>query len=153
MKKKQKKENDVENIVDNTKKVISNIEASIKKDMKDRNQILKDMEQSLANHSKRLVEYDQIEKSYKLLEVKYRNLLKEHDDFQKDSTEQIAKLEHCVDNLELENKLLKKIVTENKRKISGLQSIVELMVNDYGISNIEVVTGLSSEKIKEYFQD
>lgn len=144
---------ETENVVENTNKIMANIEASMKRDMKDRNQILKDMEQSLLNHSKRLVEYDQIEKAYKLLEVKYNSLLKEHTEMENQATIQMETLTHNVQNLELENKLLKKLITENKRRISGLQSIVELMVNDYGMSNIEVVTGLSGEKIKEYFQD
>ena len=58
-----------------------------------------------------------------------------------------------LENAEHENKMLKKIVMNQKRKISGLQSIVELVVNDYGIQNIKLVTGLSIDKIKEYFQD
>ena len=55
-----------------------------------------------------------------------------------------------MENLQVENRLLKKVVINDKRKISGLKSIVELVVNDYGIQNIELVTGLSSDKIKEY---
>ena len=88
-----------------------------------------------------------------MLEVKYANLLNEYMDFEKNKNLQVSKLENNINNLELENKLLKKLITENKKKISGLQSIVELMVNDYGISNIEVVTGLPIDKIKEYFQE
>ena len=111
------------------------------------------MEKSLVSHSEKLVKYTETEKAYKLLEVKYANLLNEYMDFEKNKNLQVSKLENNINNLELENKLLKKLITENKKKISGLQSIVELMVNDYGISNIEVVTGLPIDKIKEYFQE
>ena len=140
-------------VISETEKMMSSIESSMKKDMQDRKKILKDMEKSLVSHSEKLVKYTETEKSYKLLEVKYANLLNEYMDFEKNKNLQVSKLENNINNLELENKLLKKLITENKKKISGLQSIVELMVNDYGISNIEVVTGLPIDKIKEYFQE
>ena len=140
-------------VISETEKMMSSIESSMKKDMQDRKKILKDMEKSLVSHSEKLVKYNESEKAYKLLEVKYANLLNEYMDFEKNKNLQVSKLENNINNLELENKLLKKLITENKKKISGLQSIVELMVNDYGISNIEVVTGLPIDKIKEYFQE
>ena len=140
-------------VISETEKMMSSIESSMKKDMQDRKKILKDMEKSLVSHSEKLVKYNETEKAYKLLEVKYANLLNEYMDFEKNKNLQVSKLENNINNLELENKLLKKLITENKKKISGLQSIVELMVNDYGISNIEVVTGLPIDKIKEYFQE
>ena len=140
-------------VISETEKMMSSIESSMKKDMQDRKKILKDMEKSLVSHSEKLVKYTETEKAYKLLEVKYANLLNEYMDFEKNKNLQVSKLENNINNLELENKLLKKLITENKKKISGLQSIVELMVNDYGISNIEVVTGLPIDKIKEYFQN
>lgn len=140
-------------VISETEKMMSSIESSMKKDMQDRKKILKDMEKSLVSHSEKLVKYTETEKAYKLLEVKYANLLNEYMDFEKNKNLQVSKLENNINNLELENKLLKKLITENKKKISGLQSIVELMVNDYGISNIEVVTGLPIDKIKEYFQE
>ena len=140
-------------VISETEKMMSSIESSMKKDMQDRKKILKDMEKSLVSHSEKLVKYNETEKAYKLLEVKYANLLNEYMDFEKNKNLQVSKLENNINNLGLENKLLKKLITENKKKISGLQSIVELMVNDYGISNIEVVTGLPIDKIKEYFQE
>jgi len=129
------------------------IESTIKKDAKDRKKILKDVENDLESHSKKMVEYDRTAKAYKLLEVKYNALKNESTEAEKIATDRITKLKEENDNLENENKILKRVVMNQKRKISGLQSIVELVVNDYGIQNIELVTGLSSDKIKEYFQD
>lgn len=132
---------------------LSKMESTMKQDSKNRKKILKSVEKELDAHSKKLIEYDQIEKAYKLLEVKYNVLKKEFDDNINNSSNTIDKLKTTVESLDSENKILKKMIMNQKRKVSGLQSIVELMVKDYGISNIEVVTGLSAEKIKEYFQD
>lgn len=140
-------------VVSEPNEMLSKIDAMMRQDSKDRKQILKSVEKDLAEHSKKLVEYDQTAKAYKLLEVKYNILKKEHDENVKFSSERIETLKTINDEISEENKILKKVVMNQKRKISGLQSIVELMVKDYGIANIEVVTGLSSEKIKEYFQD
>jgi len=133
--------------------IFKEIESSIKKDAKDRKQILRDVENDLESHSKKIVEYDRTAKAYKLLEVKYSTLEKEASELKKITSERIDILKEQVNNLDSENKILKRVVMNQKRKISGLQSIVELVVNDYGIQNIELVTGLSSDKIKEYFQD
>lgn len=133
--------------------LFKDIESTIKRDAKDRKQILRDVENDLESHSKKMVEYDRTAKAYKLLEVKYNALEKEFTDSSKIANDRITKLKEENDNLENENKILKRVVMNQKRKISGLQSIVELVVNDYGIQNIELVTGLSSDKIKEYFQD
>lgn len=132
---------------------LSKMESMMRQDSRDRKQILKSVEKDLDEHSKKMVEYDQTAKAYKLLEVKYNVLKKEHAENTKISNERIETLKSTNEELSEENKFLKKMVMNQKRKISGLQSIVELMVKDYGIANIEVVTGLSSEKIKEYFQD
>lgn len=132
---------------------LSNVESSMKKDSKNRKKILRDVEKDLEIHTKKMVEYDRIVKAYKLLEVKYESLKKETSENEKITNERITTLKQALENLENENKLLKKVVMNQKRKVSGLQSIVELVVKDYGIKNIELVTGLSSDKIKEYFQE
>lgn len=134
-------------------KMFKEIESTIKRDEKDRKKILNDVENDLVSHSKKMAEYDRTAKAYKLLEVKYNTLKSESSEYEKIATDRIAALTEENRNLENENKILKRVLMNQKRKISGLQSIVELVVNDYGIQNIELVTGLSSDKIKEYFQD
>ena len=147
------KENELKNDLALANEFLSKMESIMKKDSKDRKKILRDVEKDLDSHSKKMIEYDRIAKAYKLLEVKYNTLEKETKQNETISNNKIQNLKATVDDLESENKMLKKMIMNQKRKLSGLQSIVELVVNDYGIQNIELVTGLSSDKIKEYFQD
>lgn len=147
------KKETIKNELDQTNELLSKIEDVMKKDSKDRKKILKDVEKDMESHSKRMVEYDRTAKAYKLLEVKYNTLASEVEQIKKSADNTIEALKANLENSENENKLLKKMIMSQKRKISGLQSIVELIVNDYGIQNVELVTGLSSDKIKEYFQE
>ena len=148
-----KKEDAVKTNLKDANEFLSKMESIMKKDSKDRKKILSDVEKDLESHSKKMVEYDRTAKAYKLLEIKYNTLEKESKEQEKLVSNKIENLKETIDNLESENKILKKMIMTQKRKLSGLQSIVELVVNDYGIQNIELVTGLSSDKIKEYFQD
>lgn len=147
------KENVVKSDINEANEFLSKMESIMKRDSKDRKKILKDVEKDLDSHSKKMMEYDRIAKAYKLLEVKYNTLEKETQQNETMVNNKIQTLKEAIDNLDSENKMLKKMIMNQKRKLSGLQSIVELVVNDYGIQNIELVTGLSSDKIKEYFQD
>lgn len=132
---------------------INEIESIMKQESENRDKIFKDVERNLQAHGQKLVEYDRISRAYELLEVKYHTLRKEIEQTEETKNKRIESLKSNMNELDHENKILKKMVMSQKRKISGLQSIVELVVNDYGIHNIELVTGLSSDKIKEYFRD
>lgn len=134
-------------------KILNDIEMIMEKESQNRNKIFKDVERNLAEHSQKLVEYDRVAKEHELLKIKYKSLKKEYKENEELRNKQVSSLKENLENAEHENKMLKKIVMNQKRKISGLQSIVELVVNDYGIQNIQLVTGLSIDKIKEYFQD
>ena len=134
-------------------KILNDIEMIMEKESQNRNKIFKDVERNLAEHSQKLVEYDRVAKEHELLKIKYKSLKKEYKENEELRNKQVSSLKENLENAEHENKMLKKIVMNQKRKISGLQSIVELVVNDYGIQNIKLVTGLSIDKIKEYFQD
>lgn len=135
------------------KKMLNDIETIMEQESQNRNKIFKDVETKLAAHSQKLVEYDRVAKEHDLLKIKYKSLKKEYKENEELRNKQVSSLKENLENVEHENKMLKKIVMNQKRKISGLQSIVELVVNDYGIQNIQLVTGLSIDKIKEYFQD
>ena len=135
------------------KKILNDIETIMEQESQNRNKIFKDVERNLAEHSQKLVEYDRVAKEHELLKIKYKSLKKEYKENEELRNKQVSSLKENLENAEHENKMLKKIVMNQKRKISGLQSIVELVVNDYGIQNIKLVTGLSIDKIKEYFQD
>ena len=137
----QKKEVLEKNISNDTT-FLSKMEFIMKKDSKDRKRILNDVAKDLDSHSKKIVEYDRTAKAYRLLELKYASLEKEMRESEQMNAEKVNNLTTKVNNLENENKLLKRIAM-----------IVELVVNDYGIQNIEIVTGLSSDKIREYFQE
>lgn len=138
---------------EDNKKKLTDIESIMEQESQNRNMIFKDVEKNLFAHNQKLIEYDRIARAYDLLEVKYKSLKKEYKENEELRNKQVLSLKSNLENLDHENKMLKKIVINQKRKISGLQSIVELVVNDYGIQNIQLVTGLSIDKIKEYFQD
>lgn len=127
-----------------------NIDKRIQNDFKNRDNLFKSVEEDLQIHTRNLMAYGRIEKEYKLLKVKYQSLENEYRKLESLYGVEYRKLKNNMENLQVENRLLKKVVINDKRKISGLKSIVELVVNDYGIQNIELVTGLSSDKIKEY---
>lgn len=135
------------------KRILTDIESIMEQESQNRNMIFKDVEKNLAAHNQKLIEYDRISRAYDLLKIKYKSLKKESKENEELRNKQVSSLKSNLENLDNENKMLKKIIMNQKRKISGLQSIVELVVNDYGIQNIQLVTGLSIDKIKEYFQD
>lgn len=131
---------------------MSEVDSVMKKDARNRKKLLRDVEKDLASHSQKLVAYDRVAKDHKLLQVKYDSIKKEFSEFEKQKLEIISQLQEGVNSLQQENQLLKRVMVKQKKKLLGLQSIVELIVNDYGLNNIEIVTGLSADKIKEYLE-
>ncbi len=129
------------------------IDSIIKQDNKDRKAILKEVEKNLMDHSEKLAEAEKINSDYNLLKIKYDSLKREADSTFGTFNKQIKNLEDKSNNLEKENVVLKKIINDNNLQISGLKTIVELLVNKYGINTIENITCLSEEKINEYLED
>ena len=129
------------------------IDSIIKQDNKDRKAILKEVEKNLMDHSEKLAEAEKINSDYNLLKIKYDSLKREADSTFGTFNKQIKNLEDKSNNLEKENVVLKKIINDNNLQISGLKTIVELLVNKYGINTIENIKSLSEEKINEYLED
>lgn len=131
----------------------SNMEQIMKQDSLDRDKIMEEVVRNLDAHSKRIVEYDQKAKTLDLLEVKYNTL-------ERESKEAITTLQQKVEELSEENKnlenevmILRRTIVNYKSKTTGLRSVVELMINDFGIDQVALATGIEKDKLKEYLRD
>ena len=67
--------------------------------------------------------------------------------------QQSKNMEEEVENLQSEVQVLRKTILTYKSKVNSLQSIIALMVNDFGIDQVALASGISVDKIKEYLQD
>ncbi len=131
----------------------SNMQQIMKQDSLDRDKILEEVERNLDAHNRKMVEYDQKVKHLDLLEVKYNNL-------ERESTTAIAALQEKVKKLTAENEdlenevmILRRTVVNYKSKTTGLRSVVELIINDFGIDQVVLATGIEKDKLKEYLKD
>lgn len=130
-----------------------NMEEKMKQDSMDRNRILEEVERNLDAHTRKIVEYDQKAKHLELLEVKYNNLERESNETILALEQKLETLNEENENLENEVMILKRTIVSFKSKITGLRSVVELMINDFGIEQVALATGLEKEKLKEYLKD
>ena len=85
--------------------------------------------------------------------MKYNNLERETKEVIKKYQEQSKNMEEEVENLQSEVQVLRKTILTYKSKVNSLQSIITLMVNDFGIDQVALASGISVDKIKEYLQD
>ena len=67
--------------------------------------------------------------------------------------EKTEKLLSENENLENEVMILRKTVLNYKSKTTGLRSVVELMINDFGIDQVSLATGIEKDKLKDYLRD
>ena len=135
------------------KKNQSNMKEQMKKDSMDRNRILEEVERNLDEHTRKMVEYDQKAKHLDLLEVKYNSLERESKATITALNQKLQTLTEENENLENEVMILKRTIVNFKSKITGLRSVVELMINDFGIDQVALATGLEKDKLKEYLKD
>lgn len=135
------------------KKNQSNMKEQMKKDSMDRNRILEEVERNLDEHTRKMVEYDQKAKHLDLLEVKYNSLERESKATITAFNQKLQTLTEENENLENEVMILKRTIVNFKSKITGLRSVVELMINDFGIDQVALATGLEKDKLKEYLKD
>lgn len=131
----------------------ANIEEKMKQDSLNRDRIMEEVTRNIDVHSKKIFEYDRKAKTLDILAVKYSNL-------ERESRETITLLKKKVEmlseekaNLENEVMLLRRTAISMKGKMAGLRSAMELVINDFGIDQIELATGLDKEKLKDYLKN
>ena len=104
-------------------------------------------------HNKKIKEYENKVKNLDVLKMKYNNLERETKEVVKKYQEKSKNMEEEVENLQSEVQVLRKTILTYKSKVNSLQSIIALMVNDFGIDQVALASGISVDKIKEYLQD
>ena len=131
----------------------NNLTEMIKKESDERNNILEELEQNMFIHNKKIKEYENKVKNLDVLKMKYNNLERETKEVIKKYQEQSKNMEEEGENLQSEVQVLRKTILTYKSKVNSLQSIITLMVNDFGIDQVALASGISVDKIKEYLQD
>lgn len=126
---------------------------NLKGESTDRKKLMNELNDSLENYAYKILEYEKRIKEYELMEIKYKNLEREMKEKTNIYQIKISDLEKENDKLEKEIFDVKKEILNNESKKTALKSIIDLVINDYGIDYIVETSGISSDKIKEYLQD
>lgn len=120
----------------------------IKQEQLDREKLLEETYKSMDNHSWNIIKLEKQAKENELIKIKYTSLEKEY-----------IKLRNMFkiksdDNNKLNEELteLKKQETLNKKTISMLKSLLEIIVKEYGIYDVCEITRLTEEQIKRFLQ-
>ena len=140
-------------MVDTNENSTTNIEEKMKQDSLDRDRIMEEVNRNLDNHSRRIVEYGQKAKTLDLLEVKYNSLERESKEVITTMQKKIDELTETNANLENEVMILRKTILNFKSKTTGLRSAMELIINDFGIDQVVLATGIDKDKLKEYLRN
>ena len=129
-----------------------NINEVIKEDESQRNDILHELEKNMLDHNNRVKEYENQMKNLDILKMKYANLERESKETFMKQDKKIKDQQILVDELLKENQSLKKTILTYQNKENSLKSIVTLMVDDFGIDQVALACGLSTDKIEEYLE-
>lgn len=111
--------------------------------------ILKSTSIEMESHTEKILEYTRRNKSYQELQEKYTKLDLEN----KKNRLKLSEYEIELKQKEEENISLRKDVEKNKKKLVTVQSILQVVINSYGINSIIKVIGIPYVKLKEYLQD
>jgi alpha-galactosidase/6-phospho-beta-glucosidase family protein len=125
------------------------LKEKLEKEKKSRQSILNETKEELDNHMVSMIKYNKIKDSYHMLTEKYiEEELKRDIVASKIDTylEKLTKQEQEVQTLTKESEQLKK-------RITTLKSLLEILIDHYGIENISQISGISVIKLKEYLQD
>ena len=129
-----------------------NINDLIKEDESQRNDILHELEKNMYAHNNRVKEYENQMKNFDILKIKYANLERESKEAYMALDKKIKDQQSLIDELLKENQSLKKTILTYQNKENSLKSIVTLMVDDFGIDQVALACGLSTDKIEEYLE-
>lgn len=125
----------------------------IKKESDERNNILEELEKNMFSHNKKIKEFENKAKTLDILRMKYDNLERESKEAIEKCKKRMADDSEQIENLQTEVQVLRKTILSYKNKVNSLQSIIALMVNDFGIDQVALASGISNDKIQEYLDD
>lgn len=141
--------------IDNDKKItkevdsyLDDIESVMKKEAKNRKNMIREATNNLDKHSKKLVEYNQKLKEYEMLCVEYKKLYK------KNKTVESEFKKYIDSRKEVDEEILriKKQIIQMSKDNTALKSILQILVDKVGIDIIAASTKISVEKLKEYLK-
>lgn len=128
----------------------SEISKSLKDESKDRKKIMEEVTSNLDTYSYRVIELENKIKEYELEEIKYRSLQRENKEVTKIYELKLEDLNNKIVELEKENKVIKKELINERTASNNLKSILQVIIKKYGTEELEQLSGISIDKIKEY---
>lgn len=123
---------------------------TLKSESKDRKKMMEEVTNNLDTYSFRIIELENKIKEYELEEIKYKNLERENKELTKLYELKLEDLNNKITLLENEIKQTKIELVNEKTISKNLKSFLEVIVNHYGLEELEQLSGISIEKIKEY---
>ena len=128
----------------------SEISKSLKDESKDRKKMMEEVTSNLDTYSYRVIELENKIKEYELEEIKYRSLQRENKEVTKIYELKLEDLNNKIVELEKENKEIKKELINERTASNNLKSILQVIIKKYGTEELEQLSGISIDKIKEY---
>ena len=128
------------------------ISKALKEESKDRKKMMEEVTSSLESYSYRIIELENKIKEYELEEIKYKSLQRENKELTKIYDLKIEDLNKKINELDKENKDIKKDLINEQSTSNNLKSLLQVLVNHYGVEEIEQLSGISVDKIKEYLK-
>lgn len=131
------------------KEEVEDVKSLLNKESESREDILKMTNEQILDHTKNLLEYTKANKSYQALQEKYSKLELEN----KSNRLKLSECEIELKKQAEENIQLRKEIEQKKKKLVTTQSILQVIINSYGINSIIKIIGIPYIKLKEYLQD
>ena len=128
------------------------ISKALKEESKDRKKMMEEVTSSLESYSYRIIELENKIKEYELEEIKYKSLQRENKELTKIYDLKIEDLNKKINELDKENKDIKKDLINEQSTSNNLKSLLQVLVNHYGVEELEQLSGISVDKIKEYLK-
>ncbi len=123
---------------------------TLKNESKDRKKMMEEVTNNLDTYSFRIMELENKIKEYELEEIKYKNLERESKELTKIYELKLEDLNNKTTSLENELKQTRMELVNEKTISKNLKSFLEVIVNHYGLDEMEQLSGISIDKIKEY---
>ena len=114
---------------------------TLKNESKDRKKMMEEVTNNLDTYSFRIIELE---------EIKYKNLERESKELTKIYELKLEDLNNKTTSLENELKQTRMELVNEKTISKNLKSFLEVIVNHYGLDEMEQLSGISIDKIKEY---
>ncbi|MFV0249488.1 MAG: hypothetical protein ACK5HP_00385 [Bacilli bacterium] len=134
-------------------KEIDELKNTMKKDSNERKQILKEVSLNMDSYSNKVIDYEYQIKELDMIKIKYKNLERELQENNKIYREKIKEYEEKISEYSNEVQIDRRLIIKFKNKSNFLFSLIDQVINKYGIDDISNITGISVDKIKEYLQD